>query len=241
MAEAAYNRRDIKSLQSISDTILQLLLDRDELLGSHASFLLGRWIAGARSWGKDREEQDLFEFNARNQVTLWGNEGNIKEYAAKDWSGLVRGYHYHRWELFFSMCLSAIAKGDAGLDLDLYGQEELKIGQRFSNETHPVFPVDPTGDTAEISYRMMSRYGSNYKSKFGYTVFINTDGQGSNNDGNLLETPMWTTNIPQLQKLCDSDEKCVGFSSNGLLKSDVAVKVTSTSKSDLYIKTASNI
>ena len=30
------------------------------------------------------------EFNARNQVTLWGPNGEINDYAAKSWGGLVK-------------------------------------------------------------------------------------------------------------------------------------------------------
>lgn len=29
----------------------------------------------------------LYEYNARNQITLWGPDGQIKDYANKQWAG----------------------------------------------------------------------------------------------------------------------------------------------------------
>jgi hypothetical protein len=40
-------------------------------------FLLGRWIAAAKSWATDIPEAFLMEFNARNQITLWGPRGEV--------------------------------------------------------------------------------------------------------------------------------------------------------------------
>ena len=33
------------------------------------------------------QDEKLFEYNARNQITLWGPNGEIKDYANKQWSG----------------------------------------------------------------------------------------------------------------------------------------------------------
>jgi hypothetical protein len=33
------------------------------------------------------------------QVTLWGPDGNINDYASKQWSGLVKDYHMGRWQV----------------------------------------------------------------------------------------------------------------------------------------------
>jgi len=57
-------------------------------------------------------------FNAKNQITLWGPDGNINgnlhrkirfflifmiDYASKHWGGLVNSYYLHRWETFIDM------------------------------------------------------------------------------------------------------------------------------------------
>lgn len=33
------------------------------------------------------QDEQLFEYNARNQITLWGPNGEIVDYANKQWSG----------------------------------------------------------------------------------------------------------------------------------------------------------
>ena len=60
---------------------------------------LGRWISFARNIvpGATTAQQDWLEFNARNQITLWGPHGEINDYAKKEWGGLVRDYYKARW------------------------------------------------------------------------------------------------------------------------------------------------
>jgi alpha-N-acetylglucosaminidase len=57
--------------------LLDLLNDMETVLASDSHFLLGRWIAAAKSWATDIPEAFLMEFNARNQITLWGPRGEV--------------------------------------------------------------------------------------------------------------------------------------------------------------------
>jgi alpha-N-acetylglucosaminidase len=41
-----------------------------------------------------------YEWNARNQITLWGPRGEIRDYATKQWAGVVADYFKPRWEIF---------------------------------------------------------------------------------------------------------------------------------------------
>ncbi|KAK5008982.1 hypothetical protein LTR60_003264 [Cryomyces antarcticus] len=43
---------------------------------------------------------DFYEYNARNQITLWGPTGQINDYASKAWGGLIASYYVPRWTLF---------------------------------------------------------------------------------------------------------------------------------------------
>jgi|EP01044_Picomonas_judraskeda_P019536 hypothetical protein len=59
-----------------------MLDDYDALLSTDTNFMLGRWQAWARSWadpGADAVKDNL-EYNARNQLTLWGPTGQINDY-----------------------------------------------------------------------------------------------------------------------------------------------------------------
>ena len=58
--------------------LLGLLADLDTLLASDEHFLLGRWLEDAKALGTTEAEKQLYEYNARNQVTLWGPSGNVR-------------------------------------------------------------------------------------------------------------------------------------------------------------------
>lgn len=57
--------------------MVELLLDMDTLLASDEHFLLGPWIAAAQSWATNAQEKQLLWFNALNQITLWGPDGEV--------------------------------------------------------------------------------------------------------------------------------------------------------------------
>ena len=69
---------------------LTILDDMDRLLLSHDSFLLGNWVSAAHNLATSEEDRNLFRMNALNQLTLWGPNGEITDYAGKQWAGLVK-------------------------------------------------------------------------------------------------------------------------------------------------------
>ena len=97
--------------KALAATLMDIINDFDTILSSDSNFMLGPWIMNARSWGENPTEQNLLEFNARNQLTLWGPTGQINDYAAKSWGGLVRSYYASRWQLFFNISLDDLQAG----------------------------------------------------------------------------------------------------------------------------------
>ena len=86
---------------------LDMLLLQDKLLGTRREFRLGRWLADARRCSTIPAEQDLYEWNARVQITTWGNracanEGGLRDYAHKEWNGLLKDFYYVRWKTYFT-------------------------------------------------------------------------------------------------------------------------------------------
>jgi alpha-N-acetylglucosaminidase len=82
-----------------------MLLLQDKLLGTRKEFRLGRWLEDARSCSTLPAEQDLYEWNARVQITTWGNrtcanEGGLRDYAHKEWNGLLKDFYYVRWKTY---------------------------------------------------------------------------------------------------------------------------------------------
>ena len=81
---------------------------QDKLLGTRKEFKVGNWIQQARNLGITSEEKDLYEWNARVQITTWGNRycadiGKLRDYAHKEWNGLLRDFYYKRWEKYWQV------------------------------------------------------------------------------------------------------------------------------------------
>jgi alpha-N-acetylglucosaminidase len=84
--------------------LVQILQDLDVLLYTNENFLLSTWIADAKQWGAGNAGYEAYlEYQARNQITLWGPTGEINDYASKQWAGLVGEYYAQRWEAFVAI------------------------------------------------------------------------------------------------------------------------------------------
>lgn len=102
---ADYNGFDRTAFTRDSARFLNMLLLQDKLLGTRSEFRLGRWLEQARSLGNTPAEKDLYEWNARVQITTWGNrecadKGGLRDYAHKEWQGLLRDFYYVRWHTY---------------------------------------------------------------------------------------------------------------------------------------------
>lgn len=94
-----YKDKNTKAVKCTGNKLQVILKTLDEVLNTNDNFKLSTWIDEARKSGGD-DAADFFEYNARNQVTLWGPNGEIEDYASKQWSGLVGDYYAHRWQMF---------------------------------------------------------------------------------------------------------------------------------------------
>ena len=104
----AYLHGDSEALRYAGQRFLSLLDDMDELLGTHNNFLLGKWIADARSWGANDQEKDLYEQNARTIITVWGPHtpnALFFDYSNRQWSGLIKDFYKPRWEQFIQFLM----------------------------------------------------------------------------------------------------------------------------------------
>ena len=121
----SFSRQDFKK---DSDRFLKMILLQDKLLGTRPEFRVGRWIEEARSLGKTAEEKDLYEWNARVQITTWGNRicadnGGLHDYGHKEWQGLLKDFYYLRWSTFMKSLASQLSLQDTPR-IDWYGLEE---------------------------------------------------------------------------------------------------------------------
>ena len=104
---------------------LDMLLMQDKLLGTRTEFRLGHWTQEAINAGDTPEEKKLYEWNARVQITTWGNRycadtGGLRDYAHKEWQGLLKDFYYVRWKTYFD-ALAAQMKAQTAPQPELLG------------------------------------------------------------------------------------------------------------------------
>ena len=104
---ADYKAFAINEFESDYRRFLLMLLMQDKLLGTRSEFRLGHWTQAAIACGTTPEEKKLYEWNARVQITTWGNRycadtGGLRDYAHKEWQGLLKDFYYPRWEAYFN-------------------------------------------------------------------------------------------------------------------------------------------
>jgi alpha-N-acetylglucosaminidase len=96
---AATQRSATEGVRKIEDLALAL----DALLGVRSE-TLATWIEEARAYGDTAQDARANVLNAKAQVTVWGGQGNLADYASKAWQGLYRDFYLPRWSQFWTPC-----------------------------------------------------------------------------------------------------------------------------------------
>jgi alpha-N-acetylglucosaminidase len=153
----AYQQKDMPGFKKYSAEFIELIEDMDRLLATRKDFLLGPWVADARSWGKTEGEKALYEMNAKDLITLWGDKDcPLNEYACKQWSGLMNDFYKPRWEQYF-----------AQLELDMAGEKvfdkqvftaQIKAWEWTWVNMHKDYPVKPQGDPVAEARQLYQKY-----------------------------------------------------------------------------------
>jgi alpha-N-acetylglucosaminidase len=89
------------------------------------------------------KEKIQYEWNARNQITLWGPRGEILDYAVKQWSGVTADYFKPRWEIFIQQLQNAL---DFGMTFNqtAYIQTVFRVVEQpftLSSKSYSEFPI----------------------------------------------------------------------------------------------------
>ncbi|MBR1410952.1 MAG: alpha-N-acetylglucosaminidase [Prevotella sp.] len=105
-AIANYKSFSYTEFMRCAGVFLDMLMMQDKLLGTRSEFRLGHWTQDAVNAGTTAEEKKLYEWNARVQITTWGNrycadKGGLRDYAHKEWQGLLCDFYYPRWKAYF--------------------------------------------------------------------------------------------------------------------------------------------
>ncbi|KAK4887646.1 hypothetical protein RN001_003917 [Aquatica leii] len=161
----SFKQRKVNDFQNVSAEFLDMFLDTEKILQSDKSFLLGSWLSAAKNLALTFHEKQLYEYNARNQITLWGPNGEIVDYANKQWSGMVSEYYFERWRLFINAMNDSLINqttfNESGVIKKIF--EEVEKPFTFSRK---VFPVHPSGDTIAIAQEIRSKWWNIHHCRF---------------------------------------------------------------------------
>lgn len=154
----AITANDREAFTLHSSRFLNLLDDLDELTATRREWLMGAWIADARSWGQTPAEQAYMESCARMILTTWVDNPNtdLSDYANREWNGLLGQYYAARWKLFFSAAQSAIMANKA-IDQNAYDHQRAAFESSWLKSNKPML-ASPAGDTLAISKRLHTKY-----------------------------------------------------------------------------------
>lgn len=169
--------------QKDAQRFLEMILDQDRLLGTRTEFRLGRWTEQARSLGTTPEEKDLYEWNARVQITTWGNrtcadQGGLHDYAHKEWQGILKDFYYMRWATYFK-ALTNQMEAKSKPDIEKLGngkykglttaelfalalEQDVKLDWYALEEPwtlqHNPYSATPEGDAISIAQEICKKY-----------------------------------------------------------------------------------
>ncbi|KRZ11633.1 Alpha-N-acetylglucosaminidase [Trichinella zimbabwensis] len=155
--QASYIRKCGRKFLENAAAVEQVLSDLEWISKSHSRSMLSKWIEIARANGKTASQSDQLEENLRMQVTIWGPQGEIVDYARKQWAALFSEYYLPRWRLFFAHLYADIWQlehfNQTLLNSRLFHEIELPFAlQKIENID------EPTGKTVLISKTLYNRY-----------------------------------------------------------------------------------
>ncbi|UKT65897.1 alpha-N-acetylglucosaminidase [Pedobacter mucosus] len=154
---AAYQNKNLKSFEIESKNFIALIDDLDRLLASRKDFMLGPWVNSARKWGNNSKEKALYEMNAKDLITLWGDANSpLNEYACRQWSGLLSDFYKPRWEIFFNRMEESLNK-KTQFNLDKFNDDIKSWEWRWVNQRKD-YALTPIGSSTEIAVEMHKKY-----------------------------------------------------------------------------------
>ncbi|EDW11625.1 uncharacterized protein Dmoj_GI17241 [Drosophila mojavensis] len=166
--KSACRHKQLNRVEYLAGKLLELFADMERILASGEHYLLGNWLEAAKRLAPSEEQRPIYEFNARNQLTSWGPNYQIPDYATKQWSGLMSDYFQPRWNMFLEAVIQAL-KTQTPFNYSEFKQRvENEIELPFSNHTK-AYPTSPVGSTWNISHDIYEKWNAYSRD----TLFLN--------------------------------------------------------------------
>ncbi len=155
-------KKDMAAFNKAAAVFMGMLHDQDVLLATRHEFMLGRWIADARSLGATIHEKNLLERNARLLITTWGPKPWLADYACHEWSGLLSDFYAGRWNLWINRQQRKL-RGETPKKFDWFNWEKAWSLRRNT------FASRPQGDSIRQAALIEGKYADVIKTAFSPT------------------------------------------------------------------------
>jgi len=151
----AYKSKNKKEFEQAAKTFLEILDDQDRLLATQPQYMLGTWLKTARDLATSPKQADINERNARMLITTWTPyKNNLRDYAWREWSGLLKNYYRPRWQLFINDLRSRL-NGKKGNRLDYFPMEEKWAKKKWATDP---YPTKPQGDPIKTAEQLFNKW-----------------------------------------------------------------------------------
>lgn len=145
----AYENKNLENFKILTDSFLYIIQCQDKLLATQPNFKVGNWLEQAKSLSQVKENRDLYEWNARTLITVWGNKpasekGGLHDYSGREWNGLLSDLYYYRWKLFFDNTIKEML-GEKLPPIDFFAIEEAWTHQQKK------YSDKPEGNVLEVA------------------------------------------------------------------------------------------
>ena len=139
-AKKALSQGDMEEYDKALARAVELLLQADRLLESHALNRLQRWTDFARAKPGDADLKNYYEQNAKRIVTTWGPP--VNDYARRVWSGLIRDFYVPRLKASFERL--------QGKKIDTNAWEEKWLAKPGISK------IEPYSDPSQRAYELVN-------------------------------------------------------------------------------------
>lgn len=158
----AYLNKDRDALKAAYEKMDELINDIDRQLATNSEFLLGAWLERAKRWGHTQDEKKQYEWNARKIISVWAFDGELNDYAAKQWSGMMRDYYGRRWRHFYKSIDKSLADGTKW-DSRHYTDDLLRLQEDWTRET-TAFPAHTSAeDPVVVAKSLYEKYAGEFE------------------------------------------------------------------------------
>lgn len=132
---------------------LDAMRDMENILGTNTDFTIQYWLHSIRDLRlQSSEDSYLYEMNARNQITLWGPNGEITDYACKQWAELFHYYYIPRWSTFLNLALDAKTRNETFDEKTAQRVVRSSVEEKFQTIAINQLPSNDTRTLAMLLY-----------------------------------------------------------------------------------------